>query len=149
MRSEGFRKTVEELATPLDRWLYFLRHAQEIDSDALPDCLDVPEVRRALGDLVMITQSELDRERYESRLKAQLDANSILAEARKAREKGLAEGRAEGRAEGQISRIQSFQRLLRQPVTDSGRLQTLSFTELESLATRLEAELSQKFGNGS
>ena len=40
----------------------------------------MPEVRWALGDLDMISQSDGDREPYESRLKMQRDMNTALAE---------------------------------------------------------------------
>jgi predicted transposase/invertase (TIGR01784 family) len=137
-----FNKAVEQLTTPLDRWLFFLRHAQDLDSDALPESLDVADVRWALGDLIMITQSERDHERYESRLKMQRDVYTALVEARE-------EGRQEGRAEGQIARIQSFQRLLRQDITTLEELHALSFADLESLAARLEAKLNANLANDS
>ena len=147
-----FNKTVEQLATPLDRWLYFLRHAQALDADALPVPLDVSDVRWAMGDLIMISQSEIDRERYESRLKAQRDAHSLMLEARDAREKGLQQGlqqgREEGRAEGQIARIQSFQRLLRQDVSSVEQLHATALADLQDLAARLEAELAARIPNG-
>ena len=153
-----FNKGVEELTTPLDIWLYFLRHAQELDADALPRSLDMAELRWAMGDLMMITQSERDRERYESRLKMQRDVYTALEEAREegrvkgreeGREKGREEGRAEGRAEGQVARIQSFQRLLRLDVTNWQELESLPNEELEGLAARLEAELKRQLTNGS
>ena len=71
-----FTAAVEQLRSGLDAWLYFLRHAAQLDSDALPAALDVPPIRKAMQELVMVTQSELERERYEARLKAQLDENS-------------------------------------------------------------------------
>ena len=137
-----FQKAIEELATPLERWLFFLRHAQDLDADALPESPDVAEVRWALGDLIMITQSERDRERYESRLKMQRDVYTALVEARD-------EGRQEGRAEGQIARIQSFQRLLGQEIIALEQLHALSLGDLESLAARLEAELDARLANDS
>ena len=145
-----FDKAVQQLATPLDRWLFFLRHAQELDADALPEPLDVAELRWALGDLVMITQSEPDRERYESRLKMQRDVYTALAEARQeGRAEGRQEGQQEGRAEARIAQIQSFQRLLRQEIMTPEQLRACSFAELESLSARLEAELNAKLANGS
>src|SRR5437870_4001372 len=77
-----FTKTAAELVTPLDRWLYFLRHGDQLDANSLPGALDAPEIQRALGDLQMMTQSELERERYEARLKMQRDISTVLAEAR-------------------------------------------------------------------
>jgi predicted transposase/invertase (TIGR01784 family) len=158
-----FKKAVEQLATPLDRWLYFLRHAVALDTDVLPAPLDMSDIRGAMGDLMMISQSELDRERYESRLKAQYDAYSLMVEARDALEKGrqqgrqqgLQEGRQEGRQEGlqqgrnegQIARIQSLQRLLRRSVTLTEKLRGRSFADLEGVAASLEAELNAALAN--
>lgn len=168
-----FNKPVEELATSLDCWLYFLRHAQALDTEALPERLNASELRWALENLIMISQNELDRERYESRLKAQLDAEMALIESRDALERGLQagrqqgrqegrqqgrqeglqeglkQGRSEGRTEGQIARIQSFERLLRQKITAAEQLRMRSLTELEELASRLEAELNAMLVNGS
>lgn len=152
-----FKKAVEQLTTPLDRWLYFLRHALELDTDALPDSLDVPELRWALGDLIMISQREPDRELYESRQKMQRDIYTAMAEKEeigeaRGLEKGRAEGRAagreEGRAEGRAEErrlvVQYLQRLLREEVTSLEQLRALSMSDLETLAARLQAELDAK-----
>lgn len=109
----------------------------------------------------MISQSEIERERYESRLKTQRDAYSLQVEARNALERGLQQGRAEGRAqgreegreegrvEGQMARIQSFQRLMRQDITSVEQLRQLPFADLQRLAERLEAELGARLSNGA
>lgn len=133
-----FGKAVEELATPLDRWLFFLRHAEDLDLDALPGPLNVPEVRWALGDLVMISQNEQDRELYESRLKMRRDISTALSEAE-----------VVGEVRIQVRRIQSLQRLLRQPISPPEQLQSLSFMELENLAIQLEDQLDARLANGS
>jgi predicted transposase/invertase (TIGR01784 family) len=96
-----FRKTEQEVAPGLEVWLYFLRHAEKIDTEAVPRALQQPMVIRALEELKMLTQSDLERERYEARRKAQLDHNSYLNEARRlGREEGRQEGRQEGWQEG-------------------------------------------------
>lgn len=136
-----FRKSVAELVTPLDRWLYFLRHAEDLDGDALPEPLDVPEVRWALGDLVMISQNVQEREFYESRLKMRRDISTAIGEAREA-------GEAKGRTDVQITRIRSMQRLLRQEISPSEQLSALPFSELERLAVQLEDQLDAKLANG-
>jgi predicted transposase/invertase (TIGR01784 family) len=141
-----FNKGAEELTTALDRWLFFLRHAQQLDADLLPEPLNVPEVRWALEDLVMITQSERDRELYESRLKMQRDIYTALAEQREA---GEAMGLEKGRVEIQVRRIQSLQRLLRQEISSSEELNTRPFPDLEVLAVQLEDQLNAKVANGS
>jgi predicted transposase/invertase (TIGR01784 family) len=144
-----FKKAVEQVTTPLDRWLYFLRHALELDADALPDSLDVPELRWALGDLIMISQREPDRELYESRQKMQRDIYTALAEKEeigeaRGLERGRAEGREEGRAEERRLLVQYLQRLLHEEVTSLEQLRALSMSDLETLAARLQAELDAK-----
>jgi predicted transposase/invertase (TIGR01784 family) len=136
-----FNKSVEELATSLDRWLFFLRHAEELDVDALPDSLDAPEIRWAMEDLIMISQDDRERELYESRLKMRRDVNTALAEK-------LEEGREEGRMEIQVRRIQSLQRLLRHEMISADQLNTRSFSDLETLAVQLVDQLNAKIANG-
>lgn len=131
-----FVKTADELTTTLDRWLYFLRHATSLDIESLPEPLDVAEIRWALGDLTMISQNELERERYESHLKMQRDIYTALAEK-------LDEGRAEGEAKALIQRVQSLRRLLRQTETVED-LTVMSLRELERLAIQLEEQLEAR-----
>jgi len=100
--------------------------------------LDVPEIRRALGDLLMMTQSDVERERYESRLKMQRDVYTALAEARD-----------EGLHQGQVARVHSLQKVLRRTPTPVDQLRTLSVTELERLAEQLETEASQRVNGKS
>jgi predicted transposase/invertase (TIGR01784 family) len=136
-----FRKSAAELTTPLDVWLYFLRHAEGLDTEALPAALAaVEEVRRAMGELQMIAQSDLERERYEARLKLQRDISSALAEAR---DEGLEQGLEQGRKEGQVGQIHFCQGLLRRAQTPAAELLALPLAELERLAHELKAELTR------
>jgi hypothetical protein len=69
-----FTKSAEQLSSGLDRWLYFLRHAEKIDTVAVPAALQQePLVLRALEELKVLAQTDLERERYEARRKALLD----------------------------------------------------------------------------
>ncbi len=137
-----FRKTDAELANGLDLWLYFLRHAEKIDSEALPKTFDRPIILRAVEELKMLAQNEIERERYEARRKAQLDYISGL---KAARIEGQEEGRAEGRAEGEkVGVIHAYERLLQQPETPSDQLQNLSLEELTHLAEELHAQVLSK-----
>ncbi len=126
-----FTKTTDELTSDLDIWLYFLRHAATMDTDALPAALQQhPLVPRAVKELTMITQSDIERERYEARRKAQLDYNT-----------GLKEARQEEKKIGKIDMIHAFERLLRLPQTPTEQLTSLTFDELARLAADLEARL--------
>ena len=147
-----FTKSADELASGLDIWLYFLRHAPKMDTDALPAALaQQPLVRRALEELKMLTQADLERERYEARRKAQMDHNTIMKVARlegreEGRKEGRAEGREEGRAEGRaegekIGMIHAFERLLNRPQTPTEQLAGRSFEELTRLADELQGQL--------
>ena len=61
-----FAKSAEQLTGELDNWLYFLKHAEKMDSAALPPSMEQSLVRRALEDLKMLSQTEIERERYEA-----------------------------------------------------------------------------------
>ena len=141
-----FRKELDDLTTPLDRWLYFLRHGEGLDADAVPGPLDMPEVRWALGDLFMISRTDPDRELYEARLR---DRRDKAAAQQTAETQGWAKGRAEGRSEGRAEHIQFLQRSLRQNVMSLEQLRPLSAEELANLARQLEDQLDAKLGNGS
>jgi predicted transposase/invertase (TIGR01784 family) len=65
---------------PLDAWVYFLRYAERLDTDLLPPGLNVPPIRQAMEELRMLTQDDLERERYEARLKIHRDALSLVRE---------------------------------------------------------------------
>src|SRR5665213_3087800 len=78
-----FTKPLTELESGLDIWLYFLRFAEKIDAGALPAALQQPLILRAMEELKMLTQSEIERERYEARRKAQHDHNSAMGFAKR------------------------------------------------------------------
>ncbi len=129
-----FTKAAAELQPGLDVWLYFLRHAETMDTDTLPVHFQQnPLVLRALEELRMLSQTDLEREQYEARRKAQLDYNT-----------GMKVARMEGRAEGElIGIIHAFERLLKRPETPSEQLASLTPTDLTRLADALQAELQK------
>jgi predicted transposase/invertase (TIGR01784 family) len=143
-----FTKSADELQSGLEIWLYFLRHAEKMDTEALPMALhQEPLVQRALEELKMLTQSDIERERYEARRKAQLDHNTGLKVARmEGREEGRVEGREEGREEGltkgvKIGMIHFSERLLNRPQTSTEQLAGLSLEDLTRLADDLQEQL--------
>jgi predicted transposase/invertase (TIGR01784 family) len=133
-----FKKSEAELSTGLEIWLYFLQHVEKMDPEALPSALSGPLFAKAVKELVMLSQTDIERERYEARRKAQLDYNSGLKGAR-------LEGEAEGLAKGKIGVIQFCERLLGLTETATERLQSLSLEELTKLADDLQNQvLSQR-----
>lgn len=122
-----FTKPAEELTSPLDVWLYFLLHAEEMDTEGLPPALQKPEIRQALGELTMLTQSDLERERYEARVKWERDQKSRLSSAETFGEV--------------LGRIHLCERRLNRPLTAKEDLRGLTLEELTRRADELEREL--------
>lgn len=122
-----FKKSAAELSSGLDIWLYFLRYAEKMDPEALPAVMQRPLVFRAIEELKMLTQTDLERERYESRRKAQLDHNTYMKVARLEGEK--------------IGIIHHCERLLNRPETPSEQLVGLSLEELTRLADELHGQV--------
>jgi predicted transposase/invertase (TIGR01784 family) len=133
-----FTKLAEELTTPLDLWLFFLRHAEHLDIEALPGALEIPEVQRAIKELLMLTQTDEERERYESRRNYQREVYTAIAEAK---DLGRAEGVATGRV---IGKIQAFQQLLHRTPTAEAELANLPLEELNRRARELEVAITQQ-----
>ncbi len=132
-----FTKSAVELNTGLDIWLYFLRHAEKMDADALPPALEQPLIKKALEELKMLTQTDLERERYEARRKAQLDQNSMINGAIR-----------KGRYEEKVAQIHSYERKLNRPETPAEKLASRSLEELAQLAENLLSDLlSQRSAN--
>ena len=125
-----FKKSPAELASGLDIWLYFLRHAEMMEVETLPAPLHQPLVLRAMEELKMLSQTDLERERYEARRKAQLDYNTGMNWARMQGEK--------------IGVIHLSQRLLNQAETPTEQLAALSLDELSQLADEMHASLLKK-----
>jgi predicted transposase/invertase (TIGR01784 family) len=156
-----FVKTPLELDSDLDIWLYFLRHAAKIDTDAVPSALQRPMVLRAVEELKMLAQSNPEKELYEARRKFQFDYQTGMKVAREegreegretgreeGREKGREEGREEGRLqaqiEGRVAMIHFCEQVLGRPETSTGQLARLPFDELSRLAETLQSAVRQQ-----
>jgi predicted transposase/invertase (TIGR01784 family) len=136
-----FRLTAEQLTSPLDTWLYFLRYAEVLDTAALPVALQAPEIQQAMEELIVLSQTDLERERYLARVKVARDELSRL---HSAREEGRQEGRQEGLEKGEvIGIVHTCQKLLHQPLTPREELLQQPLEELQQLARRLEQELTK------
>ncbi len=142
--------------------LYFLNNGIRLDPDQLPKTMRVPEVEEAVGVLKMLTQDEIERERYEAREKARRDALSWesamerrqaealeqgLAKGRaegqkEGRQKGRKEGRSEGLAEGLIGQLRLCEQFLKQPPLPAEQLAAMSVDELERLVDQMRNQLS-------
>jgi hypothetical protein len=81
--------------------------------------------------LGMLSQNDVERERYQARLKWERDQTAFIDEAR-----------MEGQDKGElIGRIRAFQQLLKFPMTPKAELGNLQVEELQQKAGALEAQL--------
>jgi predicted transposase/invertase (TIGR01784 family) len=130
-----FAKVEHELGTELEKWLYILRHAEKMDTEAVPAAFQgSPMILRALEELKMLAQTDEERERYEARRKAQLDYNTGLKAAR-------LEGREEGREEERIHTIHRLEKRLGRPATPPDALAHCSLEELDRIVDDLLDQL--------
>ncbi len=129
-----FDRAAAELATGCERWSYFLRHADELDTDRLPGTLRIPPIQKAMEVLRMLTQDDLEREKYESRLKYQRDQ---FARLRYAELKGLDRGVL-------IGRVQSYQEVLKSDPTPEATLLAMSLEQLQELVGQLKEQMAQR-----
>jgi predicted transposase/invertase (TIGR01784 family) len=137
-----FALTADEVKTPLEQWLYFLKHGASLDLDNLPATLELPAIRTAVEVLMRLSQDEIERHQYQERLRVQRDAASLAAHEKNARELALKEGREEGELVGSI---RSLQRMLKQPQSSREELFSLARDDLRRMAEALERQIS----NGS
>ena len=137
-----FTKTLTQLTSGLDIWLYFLRFAEMIDAAALPAELRKPSIVRAVEELTLLTQTDIERERYEARRKAQLDQNSFINAARRQGEQECMEaGRQMGEQVGeQVGAIHLCQQILQLPQTPRERLLALPPEDLHRLAENMKKQ---------
>ncbi len=164
-----FSRAPEQLSGRLDAWAYFLRHAETLDTDALPDRLNIPPIKDALEELRMLTHDEREHYKYEDRRKGQLDALSFIKEisrqqdelyrrqadldrrqeewSRRQEELRRAQDELFLRQDVVLARDQTigsihlFQRRLGRPLTPSAELVKLPPEELAGLAESLEREV--------
>jgi predicted transposase/invertase (TIGR01784 family) len=144
-----FTRTLAELRTPLDFWLYFLKNGGELDADALPDALNRPDQQKAMGVLKMLAQSDVERELYEGRLKAKRDMQTLetMRDQWQQRYEAANRERDEARKQGFVRQIQLCHRLLKRPAAPVDDLLGRNVEELREQAERLERELTEKIGS--
>ncbi len=129
-----FSKAETELATELDKWLYFLRHAEKMNVDLLPAALQSAPLVQAMGVLNMLSQAEIDREAYEAAWKAQLDYNSYIRPQIEQAER-IEEAERKGRKIGSINLYRVLNSLVGLPEPSEEEIQSWS---IELLAEKTE-----------
>lgn len=93
-----FTKQETELITPVDKWIYFLKHISHLN--AIPAELSTGAFRQACEAANQVTWSEDERDAYDDAIIRDNDKKSMLEIAE---EKGLAEGIEIGKMEGRLA----------------------------------------------
>ncbi|NUQ66299.1 MAG: Rpn family recombination-promoting nuclease/putative transposase [Pirellulales bacterium] len=141
-----FTKTLDELDTDLDLWLYILNNGRGMDTESLPARLRVAEIEEALEAWAMLTEDRTKREIYEAREKARRDAEdwrSALERSEQRVQDSFTEGRQAGLTEGLVGQIRLCEELLAHAPRAEAELAAMSIDGLRQLADQLHAELRQ------
>lgn len=148
-----------QLSAPFEIWGDFLRRAAKLDPEKLPPDFDRPILRSALEELDMLSRDEIERERYENRLKVMLDELSRATYAQQMVEKAAEAQRQLQAAQRQLQeseqQLQESERQLQnserqrheseRQLHESERQRTDSErrrTELERQTTELEQRIA-------
>lgn len=92
-----FTKPLEELVTPLDKWIFFIKMASRLKE--IPPILSEPPFLHAFE---VAQESAMDKEEFELYEKASIAATDARGALELAMEQGLEQGRQKGRQEGRL-----------------------------------------------
>jgi len=135
-----YNLTESELAgaTTLEKWIFWLLHAQRYESDDLIRLMPEEAFRQATRAITVIQNRTEEKTMYDSREKALRDFQWHIDAA-------MLKGKVEGKAEGiLIGKIKTLQSVLNQAVSEDDELQKMTFSQLESLAAKLQIEFHNR-----
>jgi pantocin A family RiPP len=120
-------------ADVLDRWLYWLLHAQDYEAEALLELFPEPAIRQATEMLHRISQITEDKAMYDAREKLIRDRLWAFNAAK-----------LEGKLEGEIKLIRTLQGILNLPVSGEQDLRGMTLEQLEALTSGLQERLRNR-----
>ncbi len=124
-------------ATPLQRWLYWLIHAEEYEPERLMELFPEAAFQVASTQLIKISEETEDKQMYDAREKAIRDQEWAVIVARD-------EGKIEGKIEGEIKTIRILQNVLDIPGTNITDLAHRTLEELQAITTDLQRKLQNR-----
>ena len=131
----------DKLSTLMDRWINFLKRADQYSKNKLPKALEeVPEIKKAIEVLEIMHLTEEEQEIYEGRLKWMRDEELALVYAE---QKGIEKGRKEGMEKGIEKGIEKGMEKGKLEIAKEALSQGLS-TEMISKITGLTIEQIEK-----
>ena len=127
-----FTKTIDQLETHLDKWLFILRNLANL-SDPPPESLQENAFNELFEVAAIANFSRTDQDSYQDSLKYYRDMNNIFDTARQeAEKKGREEGEKKGREEGRLSERSTM--LLRLLPRSVGELSDEITTQINQLS---------------
>jgi predicted transposase/invertase (TIGR01784 family) len=96
---DRFDKTLEQLETRHEKWMYFLKHLETFDP--LPEILKEPVFEKSLKIAEIAGFDERERDRYEASLKTYRDMKNVIDTSY---DDGIADGMIKGKIEGKSER---------------------------------------------
>ena len=148
------KEELQQLTSDLDKWLYFLKYADDLDTR--PPEFDHDQTLRSAFDAANYANlNKHELQLYDDNLKLIRDRRGSIAYAlRKGREegmeKGIAKGRAEGKAEGRAEGIQEGLSQGKQEVLEKAAKALaqsgLSLTAIANTLDLTELEVRQLLG---
>jgi predicted transposase/invertase (TIGR01784 family) len=109
-----FHKTIDELHTLIEKWVYFFKHAEETSEAELIRIAGSDEIiHKAYEALNRFSWTEIELNTYEQQEKREQDAQAIIQQKLiDAKAEGKAEGLTEGEAKGKAETIQQTLRAI-------------------------------------
>ncbi|MDV3350643.1 Rpn family recombination-promoting nuclease/putative transposase [Leptothoe sp. LEGE 181152] len=132
-----FQKSLTELVSHQDQWLYVLRHLPELDDRPQP--FQDPVFLQLFEIAEIANFSPTEQDSYQNSLKYYRDLNNVVDTSREeGRLEGLEEGRLEGLEEGRLEQARSL--ILRQLTRKLGEMPQDVVEQIDRLSlVRLEA----------
>ena len=126
-------------ASPIERWCWFLRHAQELTTEQVNQLLPDQEFTEAARVLEMISQTPEQLYEYNARVKAQRDEEARIIYAQ---QQGIEKGIEIGQLQGQILQLQQ---LLKLPACTDERFAACDIDQLTQMLTQLQQQFKNQF----
>ena len=129
-------------ATPIERWCWFLRHAQELTTEQISQLLPDQEFTEAARVLEMISQTPEQLYEYNARVKAQRDEEArIIYAQQQGIEIGETRGEARGIRRGLLQgQILLLQQLLKLPTCTDEQFAACDIDQLTQMLTQLQQQ---------
>ncbi|MEL7334078.1 MAG: PD-(D/E)XK nuclease family transposase, partial [Cyanobacteria bacterium J06560_2] len=131
-----FEKTIEQLKSQQDKWLYLFRHLPDLDSQPSPFQDPVFLQLFEIAEIANFSRSEQDG--YQSSLKYYRDLNNVIDTSwMEGNAKGLEQGREQGIEQGRkLAELKMARSLLdKLPAETISQITGLSQLEIEQLAS--------------